>query len=200
MTDLFLNAERSFLRGPSDSKETEELRALGWKPEGPAGITEKRAAQERDLTILLDSEERWRRGRLRDVVSARELVIEFENILPRALDERGLVLHDVITDREFARNFVRSMPSSEVSIELKTAWHRNGERTWTVNDIHDIDALALATPYCDVIVTEKGCHHILEVADLPTRMGTTVLHNLSDLPRSLLNRSSKRDDLTKAKS
>jgi hypothetical protein len=184
--------ERSALRGPTDSDEAADLRALGWDPEGPAIVAERRAAQEREFTAILNSEQRWRRGRLRDVVSVRELEIEFQNIRPRALEERGLLLGDVMSDQESARRFVRAMPSTEVSIELKTAWHRNGERKWTANDIYDIDALALSMPYCDVVVTEKACHHILAVANLPERLGTALLHELSDLPRILLERKSKR--------
>jgi hypothetical protein len=192
MAEMVVKMERSVLRGPSDSAEAEDIRALGWNPEVPATVAENRAAQERDFTIILDSEQRWRRGRLRDVVSVRELEIEYQNILPRALEERGLVLGDVISDQDSARHFVRAMPSTEVSIELKTAWHRNGEKKWTVNDIYDIDAMALATPYCDVVVTEKACHHILEVAGLPERMGTALVHSLVDLPRILRERNSKR--------
>src|SRR5688572_22393889 len=40
---------------------------------------------------------------------------------------------------------------------LKTAWHRNRDIPWSANDIYDIDAMALAVPYCDVVVTEKAC-------------------------------------------
>jgi hypothetical protein len=192
MAEMVLKMERSILRGPSNGTEVKDLRALGWNPEGPAKVAENRAVQERDFTIILDSEQRWRRGRLRDVVSLRELEIEFQNILPRALEERGLVFRDVVSDQDSARHFVRAMPSTEVSIELKTAWHRNGEKKWTVNDIYDIDAMALATPYCDVVVTEKACHHILEVAGLPERMGTALVHSLVDLPQILRERKSKR--------
>jgi hypothetical protein len=192
MAQAVLNMERSVLRGPSDNYEAEDLRSGGWNPEGPAAVAENRAAQEREFTTILNSEQRWRVGRLHDVVSARELAIEFQNILPRALEERGLVLRDVISDQESARHFVRAMPSTEVSIELKRAWHRNGERKWTVNDIYDIDAMALAIPYCDVVVTEKACHHILRAAGLPERMGTALLHHLGDLPRILREQKPKR--------
>ena len=51
-----------------------------------------------------------------------------------------------------------------------------------MNDIYDIDALALATPYCDVVVTEKACHHILSVAKMAERMNVSLLHRLADLP------------------
>src|SRR5581483_10193729 len=137
----------------TDDHEVESLRALGWNPEDVMLVADRRAAEERDQTLRLNREGRWRRGRLRDVVSARELEIEFQNILPRALAERGLALTDVIPDQQSARAFVRAMPSTEVSIELKTAWHRNADKVWTANDIYDIDAMSLAVPYCDVVVT-----------------------------------------------
>jgi len=191
MEEIFVESERAMLRGPADSKEDEALRALGYFPEGPRGVVEDRAAQERAFKAILDADSHWRRGRLSDLVSARELEIEFQNILPRALEERGLALGEVITGPESGRAFVATMPSTEVSITLKTAWHRNGQRNWTVNDIDDIDAMALAVPYCDVVVTEKACSHILRVAGLPERMGTAVLNKLTDLPDVLCQHKPK---------
>lgn len=191
MEEIFVLSERAMLRGPADLDEEQALRTVGYSPEGPRQVMEDRAAQERELHRHLDADPHWRRGRLRDVVSGRELNIEFQNILPRALQERGLVLNEIITDPESGRAFVSAMPSTEVAIEIKTAWHRNGERRWTANDIYDIDAMAVAIPYCDVVVTEKACHHIVTVAGLPERMGTTVLNNLSELPRLLTEREPK---------
>jgi hypothetical protein len=176
--------ERSALRGPADD-EVEGLRAQGWNPDPVTQVAERRANRERDLSVQLNDGGPWRRGRLRDVVSGRELLNEFENILPRALTERGLVLSDVIRDQGSARAFIRAMPSTEVSIELKTAWHRNRDKQWTANDIYDIDAMSLAVPYCDVVVTEKACHHALKAARLGERMHTALLRNLEDLPSTL---------------
>lgn len=186
-----VHMERSILRGPADKDDEDALRAFGWNPDFPASITERRAEQERELKKILDGDTKWRRGRLRDLVSTRELVIEFENISRRVLAERGIVLKDVMWDLESGRRLVRSMPSTEVAIELKTAWHRNGQREWAVNDIFDIDALALATPYCDVVVTEKACHHILSIAGLAERLHTSLLNRLADLPRILSNTKPK---------
>jgi hypothetical protein len=124
MEEMFLKAERSMLRGPANGDEEQTLRALGYFPEGPRGVTEDRAAQEREFKAILDSDPHWHRGRLRDLVSCRELEIEFQNMLPRALRERGLTLGEAITGTESGRAFVRAMPSTEVSIEIKTAWHR----------------------------------------------------------------------------
>jgi hypothetical protein len=177
--------ERSILRGPTDNNEVENMVALGWNPEAVIQVAERRAAEERDQTLRLNCDERWRRGRLRGVVSVRELEIEFQNILPRALAERGLALTDVISDQQSARAFVRAMPSTEVSIELKTAWHRNGDKVWTPNDIYDIDAMSLAVPYCDVVVPDKAFYHVLNSAGLGERMHTALLRNLVDLPSTL---------------
>jgi hypothetical protein len=66
------------------------------------------------------------------------------------------------------------MPSTEVSIEIKTAWHRHRERRWTPNDIYDIDALSLAVPYCDIVVTEKACHHLLNAAGPPRGVSSST--------------------------
>ena len=180
-----VDLERSILRGPADHNETEGLLALGWNPRRVIEGAEKRATEERKQTLRLDIENRWRRGRLRDVISAREFVIEFLDILPRALAERGVELADAIQDQQSARAFARAMPSTEVSIELKTAWHRNSQKQWNANDIYDIDAMSLAVPYCDIVVTEKACHHILNAARLGERMHTAILRDIRELPSML---------------
>ena len=195
MSSAVLNMERSILNGPVDDDEENALRVAGWQPERATSVTEKRAEQESEFKKILDVDPKLRRGHLRDLVSTRELLIEFQNICPRALEERGLVLKDLMWDQESARRVVQSMPSTVISVELKTAWHRNGQRNLAINDIYDIDALALATSYCDIVVTEKACHDILKVAGLPEQMNTPLLHRLSDLPSVLSDRTSKRQSL-----
>lgn len=197
MSDSILKMERYILCGPADSQDEVDLRKFGYKPEGPAAFAEKRVEQEREFKRILDADPKSRRERLDDYVSTRELLIEFQDILPRALNQRGLVLTDAMHDPESGRRLVRSMPSTDVSIALKAAWHRNGQREWALNDIYDIDALALATPYCDVVVTEKACHHILKTAQMDERMNTSLLHRLTDLPEVLENQMPKRHASTK---
>ena len=177
--------ERSVLRGPTD-EETPALQQYGWNPAGAAAVAIKRAEEEEaQRKRLAEDGGRWRRGRLRDVIAARELLIEFQNILPRALALRALSLEHLGANPEAAMAFVRSMPSTEVSIEIKTAWHRNSGKRWTPNDIYDIDALSLAVPYCDIVLTEKACHHLLNAARLGERMRTIILRRLDDLPPAI---------------
>jgi len=187
--DLFL--ERSMLRGPTD-EEVDKLRAQGWNPEAATRVAKRRAAHEQTLAHQLDGTGSWRRGRLHDLVSARELTIEFQDIFPDTLAKRGLTLKEVLPDRQSGRAFVRSMPSTDVAIELKTAWHRNRDKHWNANDIHDIDAMSVAVPYCDIVVTDKACHNALVAAHIGERMNTALLRNLLELPKTLANWKPKR--------
>ena len=185
VADANLLLERSALRGPTD-EQVPALQQYGWNPAGAAGVAIRRAEEEQAQSARLNEEGgRWRRGRLRDVIAARELLIEFQNMLPRALAVRALTLEQLGSSLEAARTFIRSMPSTEVSIEIKTAWHRNSDKRWTPNDIYDIDALSLAVPYCDIVVTEKACHHLLNAARLGERMRTAILRRLDDLPDAI---------------
>jgi hypothetical protein len=184
-----LVAQRAILAGPEDD-QIGDLRARGWAPESASAVTERRAVQERELVEILDADPRWRRGRLWDVVAARESVIELFHLLDEELRLRGLNAGDVMADRQAAWDLVRSMPTSDVAVALKTQMHRNGQRAalWSVNDVYDMDALALAVPYCDVVVTEKHACSALILEGLPGRYGTTVLTDLAAFHRYLADR------------
>jgi hypothetical protein len=84
-------------------------------------------------------------------------------------------------DVEDARRFTDAMPSADVHISLLTAAHSNPQTQWTPNDMFDVDALSVAVPYCDVVVTERHATHVLQAAGLPPRLGTRVLATLDDL-------------------
>lgn len=190
LDEMALLLERSVLAGPTDV-EVPDMKARGWDPEAAWRVAEERALEEREQTARIDAstDKNWRKGRLRDIVSAHEMLIELKETLRRACEERGgtNVLEPWVNDRTEIRGLVRSMPSCEVMIELKTAMHRNAERArkWSPNDVVDMDAMSLAVPYCDVVVTEQHAHHVLTAAHLDERMNTTVLRDLTDLPRYL---------------
>lgn len=153
--------ERALLAGPSDAAIT-DLRALGYAPEKAHEVTARRAQQERDQALRLDADPRWRRGRLRDVIGARELSMEWVDVLTRAVMARGITVGGAVSeDRDTTRSFAEGMPSSLVAITLKTRYHRDGNHRWTTNDIHDIDALAVAVPYCDAVFTDKAAWNAL---------------------------------------
>ena len=143
MAEATLAFERGMLAGPP-YEEIAALRAAGYAPEKTREVTERRAQQERDLSARLDADDKWRRGRLRDLVSASELTHEWGSQVTRATLARGTDIAQLVReDRERMRAFAEGMPSSRVAISLKTRYHRDGRHHWTPNDIHDIDALAV---------------------------------------------------------
>lgn len=178
--DAQLRFERSVLAGPS-AEEIEALRALGWKPERVVEIIERRANEEREQSARFDSDPLWRRGRTRDVVSAREFLIELNEMVATSLANRGISIHEWPQSRDELRALMDSMPSTDVAVTLKTWAHRNASKTWAGNDIHDIDALSVAVPYCDVVVTEKFAQTVLTAAKVPERSGTLLLRRLEEL-------------------
>jgi len=179
-----LRLNRETLAGPSPDQE-DELRAFGWDP-GPAIRTaELRAQQEIEQVARFNADPRWRRGRIRDVVSAREVLIEINEILYRGIAERGSSLDEVFNDLDVNRAIMDSMPSFDVAVTLKTAYHQDPNHRWTKNDVHDIDALATTVPYCDIVVTDRAVASHANRTGLAQRLGTTVLGRAQDLPNSL---------------
>jgi hypothetical protein len=109
------------------------------------------------IEILQDPQHRqFRRERLRDAVGARELTHEWLDAFNAELHAVGASIEDVMGgSRENAIAFAESMPSTRVAISMKTSYHRNPQRTWSMNDIHDIDAASAAVAYCDAVFTDK---------------------------------------------
>lgn len=175
-----LTFERMVLAGPRDAEEAKTLRARGWQPDAAARIAKERAAEEAKQAGRFDADSRWRRGRTRDVISARELIIELE-ALNESLATRGERAKASLSGRSQMEALVHLMPSLEVAIELKTAYHRNANTKWDSNAIFDIDAMSVAVPYCDIVVADKETHTILKRTNLGDRMDTEVFCQPSEL-------------------
>jgi hypothetical protein len=176
--ELLLN--RQVLEGPTPEEEP-TLREFGWHLARIREIGAKRAEQEIEQAARFDEEPQWRRGRIRDVVAAREILIEVNELLARGVAERGLALEQLFPKPQDARRAFDSMPSFDVAVSLKTELHRDSNHRWTSNDIHDIDALGSTLAYCDIVVTDKAIASAARRARLPERLGTTLLSSLHDL-------------------
>jgi hypothetical protein len=184
MATMNLEMERRMLAGPTDD-DAKQLAGTTWDPTVARTGQAKRAAQEEELRQILDSDPKWRAGRLRDVVSARYLAIELMDYVEQGLRDRGQGADELFAGRAESRLFVDAMPSGDVHVSLVTEAHRNAETSWGPNDMFDVDAMAVGVAYCDIVVTEKHRAHALTVSGVAERLGTTVARSLAELVRIL---------------
>jgi hypothetical protein len=153
--DMNLEMERAMLRGPSN-EEIPELLARGFDPEVFRRGQQSRLGFELETKQILIDHPEWRRGRLRDLISGRDVVHEWMDLFVKLLLEReedGLP-HELPSESEMP-GFWAAMPQVQVAISIKTRYHRNLERNWKTNDICDIDAMSIAYPYCDAVFTDR---------------------------------------------
>ena len=174
-----LQLTRAVLRGPGDG-EVPDMRARGWDPTVARRIAEDRAQSERELVQQLIARPEYR-DRLRDVVSGRYLALELIDLFTEALDAHGLKLAGLVENIDNARRLTDSMPSGDAWISLLSAAHQNPESHWRPNDIFDFDALSVAIPYCDVVVTDRHACSLANAARLPSRLDTKVIATLDEL-------------------
>ena len=187
-----LKLEREMLRGPSPG-EAEELRKTGgWDPLVARKIATERAeseqAQVENLNTAVDGR-LFRRTRLRDVFSGRHFLIDLNEPTVQGLNARRIRLEDAfpppledLDEPTDARRFSDSMPSTDVFVTLMTEMHRNPQRTWTRNDIFDIDALSVGVPYCDAVLCDNDKARMLNLRKVGERLGTRITSRLAELP------------------
>lgn len=189
---------KMIIEGPANPSEEQKLRAKGWNPESLGALYDHRAHMENQLVSDLDeykardsSPVNWRKGRLRDVVSARELVHDANETFSAVLNQNGLEVEDVFdmsdtpNGRRYNRRITDVMPSFDVSVTLKASYHRNPNHRWKRNDLFDIDAMSTVLPYCDVVVTDKQMKSHIDRNRLTERLNTKVLATLDDLVEHL---------------
>lgn len=177
-----LRFEYMSLAGEQNDTERNELARRGWEPAGSAKVAEERAQVERDQVKRLneDESEHYRRKRLHDVVYAREIVTELE-ALNKSLESRPPLTKTLLTSKEQFDAMLALMPSLTVTIELKVGYHRNPQTKWTSNAIFDIDAMSVAVPYCDIVVSDNQVRSTLQQAKLHETMGTVIISSPDQL-------------------
>jgi hypothetical protein len=115
-----------------------------------------RAQREVGQVAAIDTRPNYRQSGLRDVINAAEAFVELNTSLKAGMLRSGLEPEQFFPTPQDARRFNDGMPSTRVAVSLKTHYHRNRQHNWTTNDMHDIDALAVAVPYCDAVFVDKA--------------------------------------------
>jgi hypothetical protein len=164
---------RTVLRGP-DEADVPKLVGMGWDPRAAKRVADERAQRQREMSERLTADDRLRRGKTRDLLSAWYLTIEMFETFTRVAARHHAGIEAVIGDRDVARRLTDSMPSADVHISLLTAAQRNPQTRWNANSILDIDAMSVAAAYCDVVLTEQHFGNQLRATKLAERLGTKV--------------------------
>ena len=201
----FLDSEFMFhtltgmvIEGPANPSEEADLRAHGWNPQALMEMMDHRVLLELQFVTDLDeyiatgpSSVDWRKGRLRDLITGRELFNQTNETFSTVLAQQGLTVNDVF-DMSGTPSAIRhnrcitdAMPTFDVAVTLKTSYHRNPNHPWTRNDIFDIDAMSTVLPYCDVVVTDKEITSHVARTKLTERLDTKVISGLDDLVKEL---------------
>lgn len=180
--------EMRMLAGPAD-EELEELRRLGYRPEATQQVESSRLAWEEAYRGLL-ADDPVSRAELRVRVQAREICHEHIRLLGELLAEyhvsfsRALGYDPDRPNRSRSKmiEFADLIPSVHIATDLKVELFRNAAKTWTMNAIHDIDAVSLAVPYCHIVVPDKEMTDFLTRSHAGQRNGTQIVRELTDLP------------------
>ena len=180
-------AELEFNRWALDGPTADEelwLPGLGYNPMATYEVQLQRTAEEMEQVERFNVDPSWRDPRIRKVVRTREIRSEIREMLARGLIARGAE-PEVLAKFGPDLDAFDSMPSFDVSVSMKTAYHRNPKHQWKPNHIQDIDALAETVPYCDIVVTDKEARSHLAQTGVAERLHTTVLSRVTDLIQHL---------------
>jgi hypothetical protein len=127
------------------------------------------------------------RARMEDAIIAREItgeiLLSFSDAIQYAADADDTYefARQVTEDKAVLTDIVRSMPSRKVTVAVRSVYYRNTDHAWKVNDLRDIEALSLAVPTCDIVLTDKAVRDALRQANFAERGFATVLSDRREL-------------------
>ena len=99
---------------------------------------------------------------------------------------RGLTMEQAIVSPEVSRGRMMSMPSTATMVSLLTQYHQDPNKSWKQNDMYDIDALATAIPYCDIVFTDAAARDAVIRRQLQIAMDTVLPRRPGELIEELI--------------
>lgn len=171
-------AEYLFLRGPSPEE-------FAFMPGYDIGlvkeIADSRAAREQQVMDLL-KELPEKVAQLGDIVTGRSVYWDIGEKLVELCARANLSVESFFDrGKDWITAFIEDLPAIRVAKTLTMQTDKNGTRAWKRNDIHDMDALSGAVPYCDIVVTDKHACEVMNRSGLAEMYGTVVIRSLAEL-------------------
>ncbi len=166
------------LAGPGDEESAILREQYGYRPEAMIEVEASRLEWESSYVDIL-AEHPASKAELRVRLQARELLHEHLAMYQALLSEYRINLSREVgydpdrpnVSRRRMVSFADAIPSLRIAVDLKVELFRNAAKPWTMNAIHDIDALSMAVPYCHVVVPDR------EMASLLSRSGSGPRRN-----------------------
>jgi hypothetical protein len=185
-------AELMILAGPGDEDVGILRQQYGYRPEATIEVEASRLEWESSYVDLL-ADHPASRAELRVRLQARELLHEHLAMYTALTSEYRINLsrevgyypHRPKVSRRRLVSFGDTIPSLRIAVDLKVELFRNASKPWTMNAIHDIDALSMAVPYCHVVVPDREMTNLLSRSGAGPRHSTKIITTLSELPDAL---------------
>ena len=184
--------EMMVLAGPSDEEIAELREHYGYRPEAVDEVEAGSLNWETSYVELL-AEHPASKAELRVRLQARELIHEHQAMLNALLGEYRINLSREVgynpdrpsVSRRRMVAFADAVPSLRIAVDLKVELFRGAAKPWSMNAVHDIDALSMAVPYCHIVVPDREMASLLSRSRAAERHGTRIITALSDLPGAL---------------
>ena len=117
-----------------------------------------------------------------DAISARQYIRDIFDNFKRAMLSAGFTTSWPFRGKEELTDFLAHLPTQRVATSLKYQYVKQTSTKWKVNHLRDIEALSVAIPYTDAVVTDA------DVASAATRgvrldaeFDTRIFKNLAEL-------------------
>lgn len=184
--------EMMILAGPGDEEIVELREHYGYRPEAMTEVEASRLEWEASYVDIL-ADHPASKAELRVRLQARELLREHQSLFQALIGEYRINLEREVgydperpnVSRRRMVAFADAVPSLRIAVDLKVELFRGAAKPWTMNAIHDIDALSKAVPYCHVVVPDREMASLLSRSRAAERHGTQIIAALPDLPDAL---------------
>lgn len=144
---------------------------------------DEKAAKEYEIKRKQNQESLSKEMRLRLAISEMMNTAFLHKIIEQ-LNNHGIEIKqfsDLLLNADDWKNFIFSMPSIDIWINLHVLRDSNKDKSVHRNDSADIAFLSVAVPYCDVVVTEKYWTHLLVSNRFDKKYNTIVLSDINAL-------------------
>jgi cation diffusion facilitator family transporter len=117
-----------------------------------------------------------------DAISARQYIRDIFDNFKRAMLSAGFTTSWPFRGKEELTDFLEHLPTQRVTTSLKHQYVKQTSTKWKINHLRDIEALSVAIPYTDAVVTDAD---VANAATRGTRLDaefdTPVFKNLPEL-------------------